>query len=136
MVGLALIPNEVIGYRIVPDWNSFNVQLVKRRGASSKNAGQEYGEALAYCRSLEFAATYIIQHATRMYGEELQDAQQDRDGSIGSANALSEAIVKAQAAAILAVKELQTRIDALGLSRKGLVKALGEDVEPDVGFGT
>lgn len=125
MAGLGLVPNEVVGYRIVPDWNSFNVQLVKRRGESSKQAGQEYGETLGYCRSLEFATDYIVQHATRVYGEELQDAVQSVSGSVGDAKSLAVAIVKAQAAAISAVKELQARIDTLGLDRKGLVQALG-----------
>jgi hypothetical protein len=126
MSGLGLVPNEVVGYRIVPDWNSYNVQMVKRRGASSKQAGQEYGETLGYCRSLEFASDYIVQHATRVYGEEMQDAEEAVSGSVGDAKALSAAIVKAQAAAISAVKELQARIDALGLDRKGLVQALGD----------
>lgn len=126
MTGLGLVPNEVVGYRITPDWTSFNVQLVKRRGPSSKQAGQEYGETLAYCRSLEFAAKYIVSHATRVYGEELQDANEAIKHTVGDAEALSAAIVKAQEAAINAVRDLQVRIDALGLDRKGLVQALGE----------
>jgi hypothetical protein len=126
MSGLGLVPNEVVGYRIVPDWNSFNVQLVKRRGASSKQAGQEYGETLAYCRSLEFATEYIVQHATRVYGEELQNAEEAVRKTVGDAKALAEAIVKAQASAVAAVLELKARIDALGLDRKGLVQALGD----------
>lgn len=129
MAGLNLVPNEVVGYRIVPDWTSFNVQLVKRKGASSKEAGKEYGITLAYCRSLEFASDYIVQHATRVHGEENQMSQEALDGSVGSAIALAEAIVKAQAAAITAVQELQSRIDALGLSRKALVHALGESTD-------
>jgi len=124
--GLGLVPNPVVGYRIVPDWNSFNVQLVKRRGATSKQAGQEYGETIAYCRSLEFATRHIIQHATRVYGEELQDAALEVRQTVGDAEALAQAIVKAQDTAMAAVLELQARIDALGLDRKGLVQALGE----------
>jgi phage-related tail protein len=126
MTGLGLVPNEVVGYRIVPDWNSYNVQLVKRRGKSSSQAGQEYGETLGYCRSLEFAAKFILSHATRMYGEELQDAALEVKKTVGDAQALSEAMVKAQALTFAAVKDLEARIIALGLDRKGLVHALGE----------
>lgn len=133
MTGLGLVPNEVVGYRIVPDWNSFNVQLVKRRGKTSSQAGQEYGETLGYCRSLEFAAKFIVSHATRMYGEELQDAALDVKKTVGDAQALSDAIVKAQNAAFGAVKDLQARIDALGLDRKGLVHALGEAKDAPAG---
>lgn len=135
-VGLGLVPNVIVGYRIVPDWNSFNVQLVKRRGAGSKQAGQEYGEVLGYCRSLEFAADYIVQHATRVYGEELQDAEHASiRQTVGDATALAAAIVKAQAAAQEAVVVLLARIDSLGLDRKGLVQALGGATDaPDSGL--
>lgn len=124
-VGLGLTPNEVVGYRIVPDWYSFNVQLIKRRGAGSKNAGQEYGETLGYCRSLSFAVKYIVSHATRMYGEELQNASLDVTGTVGDAKALEAAIEKAEGVALTAVAELEARITALGLDQKSLVKALG-----------
>lgn len=142
-VGLGLTPNEVVGYRIVPDWYSFNVQLVKRRGAGSKNAGQEYGETLGYCRSLPFAVKYIISHATRMYGEENQAAFDEANTpdpqaqaaaakkaeeirtTVGYAQALEVAIGKAEEVALAAVAELEARIAALGLDQKSLVKALG-----------
>jgi uncharacterized small protein (DUF1192 family) len=131
-VGLGLTPNEVIGYRIVPDWYSYNVQLIKRRGASSKNAGQEYGETLGYCKNLPFAVRYIITHATKMYGEELQDASEEINKTIGDAKALEVAIGKAEAVALAAVAELEARIAALGLDQKSLVKALGgADDAPD-----
>lgn len=123
--GLGLTPNEVVGYRIVPDWYSFNVQLIKRRGKSSKNAGEEYGETLGYCKNLPFAVQYIVSHATRMYGEELQNASLEITKTVGDAKALEVAIAKAEGVALAAVAELTARINALGLDQKSLVKALG-----------
>lgn len=125
MAGLQLTPNEIVGYRIKPDWYNFKVVLVKKKGAASKDKGQEYEEVLGYCRSVQFAANFIISHATRMYGEELQDATEAQKKSVADAKALAEAVEKAQACALVAVQELEERIKALGLTRKELVVGLG-----------
>ena len=126
MAGLQLTPNEIVGYRIKPDWYNFKVVLVKKKGAASKDKGAEYEDVLGYCRSIEFAAKYIVDHATRMYGEEYQAASLSEKKTVADALALMEAIAKAKECALVAVKELDERIKALGLSRKELVVGLGE----------
>lgn len=127
MSGLGLIPNEIVGWRIKPDWYNFTVVVVKRFGTSSKRAGQEYEESLAYCRSIESATQWLVQHVTRVEGEKLQDVVQEASGSVASAQALFDAIVKAQAVALAAVAELEVRLTAAGLNSPKLVtKFLGE----------
>lgn len=126
MAGLQLTPNEIVGYRIKPDWYNFKVVLVKKKGAASKDKGQEYEDVLGYCRSIEFATNYIIDHATRMYGEQYQAASLSEKKTVADAVALMDAIAKAKDCALVAVKELDERIRVLGLSRKELVVGLGE----------
>lgn len=124
-MSLNLAPNELVGYRIKPDWHSFNVVLVKRHGPTSKNAGQEYDTPLAYCKNLSFAADCIFSHATRMVGELNQKDALQAEGSVADAKALHAAFDDARAHTLQAVAELQSRIDKLGLPRKELVQALG-----------
>lgn len=127
MSGLGLIPNEIVGWRIKPDWYNFTVVVVKRFGTSSKRAGQEYEESLAYCRSIESATQWLVQHVTRVEGERLQNVVQGASGSVANAQALHDAITAAQAVALVAVAELEGRLTAAGLNSPKLVtKFLGE----------
>lgn len=123
-MSLNLTPNELVGYRILPDWYSMNVVLVKRHGPNSKNAGQEYTTPLAYCKNLSFAVSWILAHASRMEGELNQKEKLQADGSVADAKALLAAFTKAEAYANAAVSELQSRIDKLGLTQKELVMKL------------
>lgn len=118
-------PNEIVGYRIKPDWHSFNVVLVKRHGESSKNAGKEYETPLAYCKHLESAAQWIFSHALRTRAERTQEDILAVDGSCADIRGLLEVVAAAKADVSLAVQGLQARIDALALTRKALVQALG-----------
>lgn len=124
-MALNLEPNELVGYRIKPDWNSYNVVLVKRKGPASKNAGQEYDTPLAYCKNLEFAAAWIFSHAARMQGELNQKDQAKANGSVAEAAALAKAFSFAQESTLQAVEDLRAQIAALPLNRKELVQALG-----------
>jgi hypothetical protein len=124
-MSLNLTPNELVGYRILPDWHSFNVVLVKRHGPNSKNAGQEYFTPLAYCKNLDFAVSWIVSHAARMEGELNQKDALQAEGSVADAKALLAAFEKAQAYAIAAAKELQASFEALAMTQKELVMSLG-----------
>jgi len=141
MSGLGLVPNKIVGFRIKPDWYNFTVVVVKQYGTSSKKAGQEYEEALAYCKSLESAASWLIEHVVRVKGEELQaeieaKAKAEADalagvkstaktvtktaeevfaGSIASAEALVAAIALAKEAAHGAIADIEARLRAAGL---------------------
>lgn len=134
-MSLHLTPNKVVGYRIKPDWYSFNVVLVKLHGESSKNAGSEYETPLAYCKNLSFAASWIFAHALRMEGELSQEEIKATNGSVADIKGLLSSVDKATAHVERAVSELQSRIDALSLTRKQLVQALGssQDAEPSAG---
>lgn len=149
MSGLGLVPNEIVGYRIKPDWYNFTVVVVKRFGASSKKVGQEYEEALAYCRSLESASDWLIEHVTRVTAEQLQDdvlkaaqAQITAKGakvsakvaeeSVANAKALAQAITLAKESAHAAIAELTTRLEAAGLNTsKKLTHFMGGDLPED-----
>lgn len=126
MSGLGLIPNEIIGWRIKPDYYNFTVVLVKRHGPTSKKAGQEYEEALAYCKNIASSVQFLLQHVTRIEGERLQEEIQAVEGSVASAEAMLAAMVLAQKAALTAVAELDARLTAAGLGTPKLVtKFLG-----------
>lgn len=141
MSGLGLVPNEIVGYRIKPDWYNFTVVVVKRFGASSKKKGQEYEEALAYCRSLESASDWLIAHVTRVKAEQLQDqvlksallGDRAAEGSVANAQALAEAIRTAKASAHAAIAELTARLEAAGLNTPKLMTHFmgGESPEDD-----
>ena len=124
-MSLNLTPNEVIGYRIKPDWYSFNVVAVKRHGPSSKNAGKEYETPLAYCKNLSFAAEWILGHASRVHGELNQKEQESVNGTVAQAEALAAAFITAQEHVNRAVEDLQARLEAAGILPKTLVRRLG-----------
>ena len=131
MAGLGLVPNEIVGWRIKPDYYNFTVCIVKRFGATSKKVGQEYEESLAYCKNLESAVSWLIQHVTRVASERLQDEIQAAEGSVASAEGLFAAIKLAQAAALIAVAQLDARLTAAGLNQaKKVAQFLGGPV-PD-----
>lgn len=133
MSGLGLVPNEIVGWRIKPDWYNFTVVLVKRHGPSSKKAGQEYEEPLAYCSTLENAVRRIISQEIRAEGERLQ-ALDALEGSVASAQAMLTAIESAQKAAFAAVADLEARLKAAGLdSPKKLTHFLGGTAPGDDG---
>lgn len=132
MSGLGLIPNEVVGWRIKPDWYNFTVVIVKKYGVSSKRAGQEYEEPLAYCRSLEHAAEWLTQHVTRIEGERLQAEAQAVNGSVANVEALLAAMTVAQNAVLAAVQELSAKLVAAGLNKPRDVLLLSGAAEPDL----
>lgn len=122
---LELTPNEVVGYRFAADWYNINVVLVKRHGPNSKHAGQEYAQVLAHCKDVDQAGRWLLNHILRAQGEDAQANRQALDGSVASMTALLELVESAVAQVNAATVELQGRIDALGISQKELVKALG-----------
>lgn len=131
-MSLNLTPNEFVGYRIKPDWYSFNVVIVKRHGSGSKNAGQEYETTVAYCKNLEFAVRWIVSHASKVRGEMNQRDQQTLDGSVASVEALVPAFQYAQEQALKAVAALEARMNAAGLKTpKDTVKFLGETLSAE-----
>lgn len=124
---LNLTPNEIVGYRIKPDWYSFNVVLVKRHGPNSKAAGQEYETTIAYCKSIPFAVESLLSHATRLHGIALQKDAFEKEGVISDQSALLKAIEIARSDALAAVAELTARLESAGLtSAKKVTHLLGE----------
>lgn len=128
-MSLQLTPNVIVGYRIKPDWYSYNVVLVKLHGENSKNAGKEYETPLAYCKNLSSAAQWIFSHALRSQAELSQAEIQSIEGSCADIRGLQKNVEAAQEHVLHAVAELQQRIDALGLSQKELVKQLGTAID-------
>lgn len=131
MSALQLIPNEIVGYRIKPDWYSFNVALVKRHGANSKNAGQEYEKTIAYCKDVHGAMQFILSHSVRVRVEVAQADLAQFESSVAFAQDFKAQFDAALQDALTAADELQARIQALSLSQKDLVRTLGEAVDTD-----
>lgn len=124
-MALNLTPNKIVGYRIKPDWHSFNVVLVKLHGEGSKNAGKEYETTLAYCRGLDGAANWIFSHALRTKAELSQEEIAAVEGACADIRGLQTNVDAAKEEVFKAVANLQQRIDGLALTQKGLVQALG-----------
>lgn len=131
MAELDFTPNEFVGYRIKPDWYSFNVVIVKKHGKNSKNAGEEYDKAIAYCKSLPHAVEFILSHSLRVRAEMAQAEQLVLDKTVASSEALASQYQAALKDALQAAAELASRIEALGLSQKELVKSLGSAEDAD-----
>ena len=126
MPGLGLVQNKFIGYRIRPDWHSFVVVAVKEYGLTSKTPGLHYTEPLAYCKSLETAVNYIITHSTRLEAANLQNIRFAESGESAVLEALPKAMELATEHALIAIKQLEAKIDKLSLSRYDLVKGLDD----------
>lgn len=113
---LDLAPNEVVGYRLKPDAFNWTVVRVKKHGAASKYAGEEYeSTGLAYCKDLKNAVDFIINKEARLASEYLP---------------LVEAFEKAKQEALKAVADLEERLTAAGidLSRPGRL-SMGSPVQ-------
>lgn len=124
---LQLTPNEIVGYRIKPDWYSFNVVLVKRHGPSSKSAGQEYETTVAYCKSIPFAVDALLSHATRLHGIALEKEVSEQGQLPADSSLLVKAIEMARADALAAVSQLTERLTVAGLTTpKKVTQFLGE----------
>lgn len=129
MSGLGLVPNEVVGYRLKPDWYSWNVVLVKRHGAQSKHAGTEYDTTLAYCKNLSFAVAKMLDHAVRVHGERAQQEVEAVSGSVAQAEAILNVVELAKADVMTAISRLQAELDAAGLKNKDVIRLLGSAPE-------
>lgn len=123
-------PNEVVGYRFRADWHNITVVVVKRYGPNSKKAGQEYDTPLAYCRDIPNAAAWLTTHLTREKGAAAQASEEAISGSVADMKALLDTLSTVQAEVMAAVAELLSRVEALHMGHKDLVRALGAPVEP------
>jgi hypothetical protein len=104
---LDFAPNEVVGYRIKPDAFNWTVVRVKKHGAASKYAGEEYeSTGLAYCKNLTHAVDFILNKEAKLASEYMP---------------LLAAFEKAKEEALKAVHDLEQRLTGAGvdLSRPG-----------------
>jgi hypothetical protein len=125
MSGLGLVPNEVVGYRLKPDWYSWNVVLVKRHGPQSKQAGAEYDTTLAHCKTLAFAVRSMLDHAVRHHAARAQREVEAATGSIADAQSVLNAVELAKADVMVAIARLQAELDQAGLKNKHVIQTLG-----------
>jgi len=109
-MSLNLIPNEVIGYRIKPDWYNYTVVLIKRHGTQSKNPGSEYEVSLAYCKNLSSAANFIFNHSLKLKAELSQKEIESITGTVSSVEAILAAVSHAQNEVEKSVADLERRL--------------------------
>lgn len=121
---LNLVPNEVIGYRILPDQWNWTVVLVKKHGPESKYAGKEYSESLAFCRDVYSAVSWIVRHVAATEGRKSQDAYEKLKGDVANFQALEAVFARAEGAALAAVKNLEERLAEKGIDLKKINKKM------------
>lgn len=124
MPALDLTPNAIVGYRIRPDWYNFTVVVVKRHGSSSSKAGETYEESLAYCKNLEHAVHWLVEHVTRVEGERLQGQLPDLSSCLVATQALEQAITAAKQAAVEAVQDLKSSLQDAALAQPAMMRKL------------
>ncbi len=122
MVGLKLVPNETVGYRIRPDFYNWDVEEVKRHGPNSKSAGEQYSRNLGHFKSLGAAASHIFNLYLRVQGALNQDQELAQSGELASLRALVETVSAAHAEVMKAVEELEQFLAEAGISRRDIAK--------------
>lgn len=123
-MSLNLVPNELVGFRIRPDWYNFKVVVVKVHGEGSRQSGVQYDTPLAYCKSVESAAEWLLQHATRVRGDMAQQDAQALSGSVADTQALLSAMAQARADVLQAVAALKEELQDLDVSARGATRLL------------
>ena len=131
MSKLNLVPNEVVGYRLHPDQWNWKVVVVKRHGEESKNAGKEYESTLSYCKTIQYAIQYIVNHVSAMEGDAEQKKTFEEKGVAADLESLKVAFEKAEKAALWAVNDLEARLKESGfdLNKLGRGALSGDEVE-------
>lgn len=124
MAGLDLVPNSVVGYRIRAEWLNWVVVLVKRHGAQSRVAGQEYDTAVGYYKDLEQAARAALRLETARLAGSAQDAAVREQGTCAETQALLDALPGAAAQVERALHALHASIRALGGTEVQVRRAL------------
>lgn len=105
-----MTPNEVVGYRISPDYYNWTVVIVKKHGSDSKNAGKEYETPMGYCTSLSNAVKYLLNKITAMETEKLQEQHANLTGEMAQIVAIDTAYKIAEEKVINMVKDLENRL--------------------------
>jgi len=117
-----------VGYRIKPDYYSFNVVLVKRHGPGYAQAGQEYETTLAYCKNLSSAVQWMHNHIARARGQVLEGQLPDNADSIQRTQALLRAFEESREHTLRAIADLQARLEATGVIKPSdMAKVLRTD---------
>ena len=63
------VPNEFVGYKIIPDGYQWTVAIVRKRGPSHKQAGSLYFTPIGYFKTLTQAASEIVERDARQRGD-------------------------------------------------------------------
>ncbi len=110
MSSLNLTPNEIRGYRILPDQHNWTVVQIKVHGGESKKAGQEYAVPMAYCKNPLTAIEYIMRTVTALETRKEQEKQYDLNGNLAQLESIKEGYTKALNIALDAVKDLENKL--------------------------
>jgi hypothetical protein len=124
MTGLNLTPNEIVGYRVRPDYHNWTAVLVKVHGPQSRFAGQQYDTPIGYYKTLPMALRGIFELSTRLNAIELQEEVHRDTGELASQDVLTLAVERGRAAAEEAGRALEEQLQAAGLTVTDLAKAL------------
>ena len=103
-------PNEIVGLRLKPDRYNWTVVLVKKHGSSSKHAGQEYEESIAYCKNISFATSYMLNYYAANEGAKLQKQVLEEKGTAADPISILKAFELAELRVQETLKDLETRL--------------------------
>ncbi len=105
-----LTPNEIIGYRVVPDQWNWTTVVVKKYGKDSKFCGQEYKTPMTYHKNINDALNWIFEHVSKMEGQKLQKEVFENTGRVGDLKCLEAAFEKAKIEVNHAIEDLENRL--------------------------
>lgn len=134
MSGLKLIPNEIVGYRVRPDYHNWTVVSLKRHGSTSRSAGQVYESPVGYYRTLPSAFNAILQLAFRLEAEQGQQRIGEATGDTCSHEGLLEALRQAEQAVQETAQAFERDLAAAGVTLNALARRARptEDQSPDM----
>jgi hypothetical protein len=120
-------PNEVVGYRITPEANSWTVSLVKR-----KATGDEYKTPMSYHKNISSSVCWIFNNVSQLEGKRLQKEYSELEGEIANQDVLLKAFDKGLKSALEAVDALEKDLVEAGIPLKGLASNLSKIIKTEV----
>ncbi len=107
---LNLTPNEIVGYRVVPDQWNWTTVVVKKYGKDSKNFGQEYKTPMTYHKNIKDSLYWIFEHVSKIEGQKLQKEIFEKTGVVGDLKCLEIAFETAKTHVDAAIADLEKRL--------------------------
>jgi len=120
--GLNLIPNEIEGYRIKPDYYNWTLVSLKRHGISSKYAGTLYETPIGYYKSIPVALSNLLNLEARLEAERTGKLAGLEESKEAAEHRLIAAFERAEKSVLKAALALEADLVAAGVTLSSLSK--------------